>query len=116
MELSLAVDLVVASESARISDGYARWELTPIWGLSLRLPHRVGAAKVGEMMFTSRVYSGADAFDKHLAHFCFPDDLFEGGLALLADDILANSWYSNQVNKCALLACEGSSLRQSHAL
>jgi enoyl-CoA hydratase/carnithine racemase len=36
LELALAADIIVASESARFSDVYARWGLTPIWGLTLR--------------------------------------------------------------------------------
>src|ERR1700683_2515056 len=49
LELALAADLIVASESARFSDAYARWGLTPVWGFSLRLPHRMGRAKGTEM-------------------------------------------------------------------
>ena len=41
LELALAADLIVASESAQFSDAYARWGLTPVWGLSMRLPHRI---------------------------------------------------------------------------
>src|SRR5271163_4616779 len=74
LELALAADLIVASESARFSDVYARWGLTPVWGLSLRLPHRIGTAKASEMMFTCRSYSGTQAAAMHLANFCFPDD------------------------------------------
>ncbi|MBV8496045.1 MAG: enoyl-CoA hydratase/isomerase family protein, partial [Gammaproteobacteria bacterium] len=61
LELALAADLIVAAESARFCDAYGRWGLTPIWGLSLRLPHRVGTAKASEMMYTCRSYSGAEA-------------------------------------------------------
>jgi enoyl-CoA hydratase len=116
LELALAADLIVASASARFSDAYARWGLTPIWGLSLRLPHRVGTAKAGEMMFTCRSYSGAEAHEMHLANFCFPDEQFEAELARLKSDILANSWYANQVSKRALIESDGLSLRDSHAL
>src|ERR1700733_5854614 len=116
LELALAADLIVASESARFSDVYARWGLTPIWGLSFRLPHRIGAAKASEMMFTSRSYSGRQAEAMHLANFCFPDDRFEAELASLAHDILSNSWYANQVNKRALIETDGLSLHDSHAL
>jgi enoyl-CoA hydratase/carnithine racemase len=116
LELALAADLIVTSESAQFSDVYARWGLTPIWGLSLRLPHRVGNAKASEMMFTCRNYSGAEAHDMHLANFCFADDQFETELKALAADILANSWYSNQVSKRALIESDGLSLRESHAL
>ena len=102
LELALAADLIVASESARFSDVYARWGLTPVWGLSLRLPHRIGRAKASEMMLTCRSYTGAEAMAMHLANFCFPDERFEAEVAALAEDILANSWYANQVNKrCA---------------
>ena len=45
LELALAADLIVASASAKFSDVYARWGLTPIWGLSMRLPHRIGRPK-----------------------------------------------------------------------
>jgi enoyl-CoA hydratase len=116
LELALAADLIVAAESARFCDAYARWGLTPIWGLSLRLPHRVGTAKASEMMYTCRSYSGAEAHEMHLANFCFPDQAFETELAALAADILANSWYSNQVNKRALAESDGLPLADAHAL
>ena len=116
LELALAADLIVASASACFTDAYARWGLTPIWGLSLRLPHRIGTAKAAEMMYTCRRYSGAEAFDMHLANFCFPDEEFEAGLAGLAADILANSWYSNRVDKRALIESDRLTLRDAHAL
>ena len=59
LELALAADLIVAAESASFCDAYARWGLTPIWGLSLRLPQRVGTSIASEMMYTCRSYSGA---------------------------------------------------------
>jgi enoyl-CoA hydratase/carnithine racemase len=116
MELALAGDLIVASESARFCDAYARWGLTPIWGLSLRLPHRIGTAKASEMMFTCRTYSGREAQEMHLVNFCYPDAEFEAELASLAQDILANSWYSNQVDKRALLESDALTLHDAHAL
>lgn len=116
LELALAADLIVASASACFCDAYARWGLTPIWGLSLRLPHRIGTSKASEMMYTCRSYSGPEAFEMHLANYCFPDDQFEAELARIAADILANSWFSNQVNKRALLASDGLTLQAAHAL
>ena len=116
LELALAADLIVAAESARFSDVYARWGLTPVWGLSLRLPHRIGAAKASEMMLTCRSYSGRQAESMHLANFCFPDDRFDAELTALSADLLANSWYANQVNKRALIETDGLSLHDAHAL
>ena len=116
LELALAADLIVAAESASFCDAYARWGLTPIWGLSLRLPHRVGTSKAGEMMYTCRSYSGVEAHEMHLANFCFADARFESQLAALAADIPANSWYSNRVNKRALIESDRLTLRDAHAL
>jgi enoyl-CoA hydratase len=116
LELALAADLIVASASAQFCDAYARWGLTPIWGLSLRLPHRVGTPKASEMMLTCRSYTGTEAQAMHLANFCFPDDRFEAELSALAADILANSWYANEVNKRALIESDGLPLADAHAL
>lgn len=116
LELALAADLIVSTESAQFSDTYARWGLTPIWGLSLRLPHRVGTAKASEMMLTCRTYTGRAAHSMHLVNFCYPEDRFQAELDSLCADILANSWYANQVNKRSLQACDGLPLKEAHAL
>jgi enoyl-CoA hydratase len=116
LELALAADLIVAAESARFSDVYARWGLTPVWGLSLRLPHRIGTTKASEMMLTCRTYTGRQAEAMQLANFCFADADFDQELAALTSDILSNSWYANQVNKRALLEIDGLSLHDAHAL
>ena len=116
LELALAADLIVAAESAQFADAYARGGLTPIWGLSLRLPHRVGTAKASEKMLTCRTYTGREAEEMHLANLCFADDHFEAELAKLSADILANSWYANQVNKRALVASDKLPLREAHGL
>lgn len=116
LELALAADLIVASESARFSDVYARWGLTPIWGLTLRLPHRIGTAKASEMLLTGRSYSGREAHAMHLANFCFSNDSFETELSTLCGEILANSWFANQVTKRALIETDGLTLRDAYAL
>ena len=67
LELALAGDLIVAAESAKFADTHARWALTPIWGMSQRLPRRVGPSKAREMMLTCRTYSGVEAAAMGLA-------------------------------------------------
>jgi enoyl-CoA hydratase len=116
LELALAADLIVAGESANFCDVYARWGLTPLWGLTLRLPHRIGTAKASEMMLTSRNYTGREAQAMHLANFCFPDASFETDLAALCADIVANSWYANLVIKRALAETDGLTLHHAYRL
>lgn len=116
LELALACDLIVAAESARFSEVYSRWGLTPVWGLSIRLPRRVGSARAREIMFTCRTYDGKRAEEINLANFCFPDAVLEDELEKLSTDILANSWYSNQVCKRVLIETDALPLNEAHAL
>lgn len=116
LELALACDLIVAADSARFSEVYSRWGLTPIWGLSIRLPRRVGSARAREIMFTCRTYDGRRAEQINLANFCFPDAALEEEVTRLSQDILANSWYSNQVCKRVLIETDALPLNEAHAL
>lgn len=99
LELALAGDLIVAAASARFADTHGKWALTPRWGMSQRLPRRVGRAKASEMSFTARTYTGEQAVAMGLANECVPDEQFDAHLQALADQILANSWFSHRANK-----------------
>ncbi len=107
LELALAGDLIIAAESAKFADTHARWALTPAWGMSQRLPRRIGPYKAREMMFTCRTYSGAEAVQMGLANICVPDERFYAELASIADAILANSWFSHRANKKLLIDTDG---------
>jgi enoyl-CoA hydratase len=107
LELALAGDLIVASASAKFADTHARWALTPVWGMSQRLPRRVGPSKAREMMLTARTYGGAEAQAMGLANFCFPDEEFDERVEQLARQILGNSWFSHRANKALLMETEG---------
>ena len=107
LELALAGDIILASANARFADTHAKWALTPLWGLSQRLPRRVGMAKAREMMFTCRTYTGAEAQQMGLANACFPDEDFEREVEDWARAILANSWFSLRENKRLLIDTEG---------
>lgn len=111
LELALAGDIIVASESAKFADTHSRWALTPVWGMSQRLPRRVGVAKASEMTFTARTYGGRQAEAMGLANVCVADDAFDAELERLARMILANSWYSHRANKQLMLQTEGMTLR-----
>ena len=45
LELALAADLIIAAESAKFTDTHSRWSMTPRWGMSQRLPRRVGRSR-----------------------------------------------------------------------
>ncbi|TWC69785.1 enoyl-CoA hydratase/isomerase family protein [Herbaspirillum sp. SJZ099] len=107
LELALAGDLIAAAQSARFADTHAKWALTPLWGMSQRLPRRVGEARAKEMMLLGRTYSGAQAAALGLANFCFADEEFDADVDALARELLAGSWFSHRANKRLLLETDG---------
>ena len=115
LELALAGDLIVAAESAKFADTHAKWALTPVWGMSQRLPRRVGTYKAREMMLTCRTYSCREAAEIGLANECVANDEFDARLAALSAEILANSWFSHRANKRLLLDTDGLALGEGLA-
>ena len=107
LELALVGDIILAAESAKFGDTHAKWALTPVWGLSQRLPRRVGTYKAREMMFTCRTYSGRQAEAMGLANACVPDAEFDAALQALTAEILANSSFSHGANKRLLTHTDG---------
>lgn len=111
LELALAGDLIVAAASAKFADTHARWALTPVWGMSQRLPRRVGGAKAQEMTYTARAYTGAEAQAMGLVNWCVPDETFDAELEKFTQSILANSWFSLRANKRLYRETDGLTLR-----
>jgi enoyl-CoA hydratase len=109
LELALAGDIILAAEGAKFADTHARWALTPVWGLSQRLPRRVGTYKAREMMFTCRTYSGREAEAIGLANLTVPDADFDAAIEALTAQILENSSFSHAANKRLLSATDGMS-------
>ncbi len=94
LELALACDLLVCGMGAKFADTHGKWGMTPRWGMSQRLPRRIGPLMAKEMMFTGRVVTGSEASELGLANFCVPDAQVSEAALKLAQDIVANSWHS----------------------
>jgi enoyl-CoA hydratase len=61
LELALACDLTIASDDAVFCDTHGKLGLRPGWGLSQRLPRRVGGMRAREMSFTARKVCAEEA-------------------------------------------------------
>jgi len=55
-ELAMACDILLASTAAQFADTHAKVGLLPGWGLSVRLPRRIGLHRAKEMAFTARFF------------------------------------------------------------
>ncbi len=107
LELALAGDIILAAAGANFADTHAKWALTPVWGLSQRLPRRVGRAKAHEMMLTCNTYSGEEAAAMGLANRCFADETFEVDVEAFCRQVLQNSWFSHRANKRLIADTDG---------
>jgi enoyl-CoA hydratase len=61
LELALYCDILIASEKASFADTHARVGLLPTWGLSVRLPQKVGIGLARRMSLTGDYLSAHDA-------------------------------------------------------
>jgi enoyl-CoA hydratase len=107
LELALAGDIIVVARSARIADTHARFALTPVWGLSQRLPRRVGMSGALDLMFSCRTIDGTEAQALGLADHVFDDVGFDDALRAYCDAILANSSFSHRITKALVRAGDG---------
>ncbi|MFD6353972.1 enoyl-CoA hydratase/isomerase family protein [Nocardia tengchongensis] len=99
LELALACDILVAGDTAQFGDTHSQWGLAPVWGMSVRLPERVGMARAKELSFTARRISGVEAADIRLVNHCVSDVGLDEFVARLAAQIAANSAGANRIYK-----------------
>lgn len=99
LELALGCDLLLAAESARFCDTHGKWGMSPTWGMSQRLPRRVGVQRAKEMMFSGRVVGGREAVAIGLALECVPDSGLLNRAEELARSFLENSWFTLRADK-----------------
>jgi enoyl-CoA hydratase/carnithine racemase len=91
LELALACDFIVAADEARFGDTHTRWGLRCTWGMSRRLPGRVGEGKARELTYTAEMISGVEAARIGLANKSVPVSDLEKTVREIAEKILANS-------------------------
>jgi enoyl-CoA hydratase/carnithine racemase len=109
LELALACDLLVCSDDARLGDTHGKWGLVPAWGMSVRLPARIGFARAKELTFSARPVSGTVAAQIGLVNVSVPAEDLDGYVAELTADIVGNSAESNRINKALYRSSVGSS-------
>jgi enoyl-CoA hydratase len=91
MEIMLACDLVIASEDAKIGDTHAKWGLRPTWGMTARLPRRVGFLKAKELSFTADATPARECERIGLINMAVPADKLEEAVQTMCKKIMANS-------------------------
>ncbi len=85
--LTLACDLIVASQSAKLSASYINIALCPNGSASLYLPRLVGVHRANELFFTGRVLSAQEALEWGIVNRVLREEEFEAGLMDIAIDL-----------------------------
>ncbi len=91
LEIALACDLLVMAEEAGVGDTHAKWGLRPTWGMSQRLPRRIGWHRAKEMSFTARTVKGPQALSMGLANLVTPLAELDQAVAALCEQIVQAS-------------------------
>lgn len=99
LELALYCDILIASDRARFADTHARVGLLPTWGLSVRLPQKVGVGMARRMSLTGDYLSADDALRAGLVTEVVPHAELLAGARAIAASIVGN----NQKSVRALL-------------
>ena len=91
LELALYCDVLIASEQARFADTHARVGLLPSWGLSVRLPQKVGVGLARRMSLTGDYLSAADALRAGLVTEVVPHPELLPAAHRVASSIVGNN-------------------------
>jgi enoyl-CoA hydratase/carnithine racemase len=91
LELMLAFDIAIVAEEAKLGDTHAILGFRPSWGLTQRLPRRVGSMRAKELSFTARTISGVEATQIGLALEAVPGAELDARVDELARAMARNS-------------------------
>ncbi len=100
LEIALYCDILIASEKAAFADTHARVGLLPTWGLSVRLPQKVGVGMARRMSMTGDYLPASEALRAGLVTEVVPHDDLLPAARRVAASIVGN----NQKAVRALLA------------
>jgi enoyl-CoA hydratase len=107
LELALAADLIFIDVDTKLADTHSKWGLSPIWGMTQRLPRRIGAARAKDMMFSSRLVEADEALRIGLVDRVVAADTLTDEVNVYAQAVAANSSHSHQVCKQIIEATDG---------
>src|SRR5579863_7292418 len=104
LELALACDLIVASETARFGQPEINLGLIPGFGGTQRLAHRIGHARAREKIMTGEMFDAKSALDWGLVSQVVPAAQLMDSARALANKLAAKSAVALRQAKAALRA------------
>lgn len=104
LELALTSDIIIAADNTRFADTHQKWGLHAGWGLTQRLPRRIGNAMAKEMMFSGREVLAEEALRIGLVNRVVPLDRLQDEVQALAAQIAGHPrgvarWAKTMIDK-----------------
>ena len=94
LELALYCDILIASERAAFADTHARVGLLPTWGLSVRLPQKLGVGMARRLSMTGDYLSAVEALRCGLVTEVVPHEQLLPTARAIAASIVGNNQHS----------------------
>src|SRR5262249_44470703 len=110
LDLARRGAFIPADATARFADTHGKWGLVGAWGMTQRLPRRIGTAAAKRMMMTARGVEAAEAEELGLVDILVPEGALEQSIGDLAAELLANSWFTNFSTQRLMIETDGMSL------
>ncbi len=107
LEMALACDMILADTTARFADTHGKWGLIGAWGMTQRLPRRIGPSAAKRMMLSAQPIDGTEAHRLGLVDMLAEEGALDAMVMEFAEEVAANSRYTNLYVKHALAATEG---------
>lgn len=115
LELALAADIIIAAENSRFCDTHAKLGIIPRWGLSARLPRRVGLAAARKISIFGEPIDAAEAHHMCLCDYVAPVESLDDFTMARARMIAAQSAPSIAAIKHLYSRCNDLSLDEALA-
>ena len=90
LEVALACDLMFVDADTKLADTHSKWGLSPVWGMTQRLPRRIGVSRAKDLMFSSRLVPGAEALAIGLVDRCVESGTLEAQTLAYAQPVAEN--------------------------
>ncbi|HVL89667.1 MAG TPA: enoyl-CoA hydratase-related protein [Actinomycetota bacterium] len=108
--LALACDLRLAAADAKLTAAFTKLGLHPGMAGTYLLTRLVGSARAADLLFTSRVVSGAEAESMGLVNRAVPRESLAAETRALAEEIAANAPVATRLVKRAIQLAERNDL------
>lgn len=95
LELALACDFILSDPAAFFADTHGKWGLVGAWGMSQRLPRKIGISAAKRMMMTARTLNAEEAKEIGLVDLLSAEGRLDDLVSTFVGDLLANSWHTN---------------------